>query len=59
MSNLNQSNGGSVIFPNFRRNPFSLNFDWVARRLFWIEDGNSVSAWLWLYLLCLIDQVVL
>ena len=26
----------------FRRNPFSLKLDWVARRLFWVEDGPTV-----------------
>ena len=29
--------------PGFRRNPFSLKLDWVARRLFWVEDGPMVS----------------
>ena len=31
------------LFEGFRRNPFSLKLDWVARRLFWVEDGPTVS----------------
>ena len=30
------------LFEGFRRNPFSLKLDWVARRLFWVEDGPTV-----------------
>ena len=30
-------------FEGFRRNPFSLKLDWVAKRLFWVEDGPTVS----------------
>ena len=30
-------------YEGFRRNPFSLKLDWVARRLFWVEDGPTVS----------------
>ena len=26
-------------------NPFSLKLDWVARRLFWIETGDTVSRY--------------
>ena len=29
---------------DFRDNPFQLKFDWVARRLFWVEDGDTVSC---------------
>lgn len=32
-----------MSFEGFRRNPFSLKLDWVARRLFWVEDGPTVS----------------
>lgn len=37
-------------FEGFRRNPFSLKLDWVARRLFWVEDGPTVR------LVCAVDH---
>lgn len=52
MSNSSRSEDSQVLFSTFRRNPFSLKFDWVARRLFWVEDGDTVSLYntlvLWL-----------
>ena len=44
MNNSTRSEEGQVLFSNFTRNPFSLEFDWVARRLFWVEDGVTVSV---------------
>ena len=41
-SNSARNEGAEVLFSSFRRNPFSLKLDWVARRLFWVEDGATV-----------------
>ena len=43
-SNSPHNEDGQVLFSEFRRNPFSLKFDWVGRRLYWIEDGDTVSV---------------
>ena len=42
-NNSSQNENGQVLFSEFRRNPFSLKFDWVGRRLYWVEDGDTVS----------------
>ena len=49
MSGSTLSEDGHVLFSDFRRNPFSLEFDWVARRLFWVEDGVTVSVTFGIY----------
>ena len=45
VSNSSRNNSGQVLFPSFRRNPFSLKLDWVAKRLFWVEDGPTVRRY--------------
>ena len=33
----------TTVIHQFRDNPVSLKLDWVARRLLWVEDGETVS----------------
>ena len=40
---VSDSRGMESILYNVRDEPFALEFDWVSRRLFWVEDGPVSS----------------
>lgn len=47
VNNRTHSPDEAAMLYSIRDGPFSLEFDWITRRLLWVEDGERVSPSPW------------